>query len=134
MAFVSRWIASWARDADNHKKNLRSLKTELTECRKSLIGKGYLLNDSFWKSTLASGDIKLLTYDQRTKIGTVYVQVDNYNYEAKRTRDASARAASTKSQADIDYHGILTRQSKNMEQDLDERIERLLREKWWPEK
>jgi hypothetical protein len=54
-----------------------------------LTGKGNLFPTLIWNSAISSGDIGLLSFAERTKLSSLYFEIDNYNYEAKRVRDVS---------------------------------------------
>jgi hypothetical protein len=49
---------------------------------------GYLIPIDAWNSIVNSGNIVLFTHDQAIILGDIYFKIKNYNYEAKRTRDA----------------------------------------------
>ena len=73
-----------------HKQELKvNLKEELTKCQVLLTGKGNLLPIAMWNSAISSGEIGLLSFTDRTKLSSLYFEIDNYNYEAKRLRDVS---------------------------------------------
>jgi hypothetical protein len=50
---------------------------------------GNLIPVDAWNSIVNSGNIVLFTHDQAIVLGDIYFRTQNYNYEAKRTRDAS---------------------------------------------
>jgi hypothetical protein len=76
-----------------HRRELKiNLKEELTKCQELLTGKGNLLPTVMWNSAISSGDIGLLSFADRTKIASLYFQIDNHNYEAKRVRDSAVVA------------------------------------------
>jgi hypothetical protein len=62
----------------------------LRNCQFFLTGHGNLLPTIMWNSTITSGDIGLLSFADRTKLASLYFQIDNQNYEAKRARDSAA--------------------------------------------
>jgi hypothetical protein len=91
---ASKGLYDYFKDAGNKKKLKENLKNELENCLELLTEKGNLLPIMMWNSTVTSGDVKLLSFDERNKLSKIYFEIDNYNYEAKRVRD-SAVVAST---------------------------------------
>ena len=77
------------RDGQNRKKLKESL---MHACMHLLIGKGNLLPTMMWNSTVTSGNVKLLPYYERTRLSSIYFEIENYNYEAKRVRDSAVVA------------------------------------------
>jgi len=79
----------------NYEKKLLLLKILRHEVTKSIDllkdPLGYLIPIDAWNSIVYSGNIVLFEHTLSTKLGDMYFDVQNYNYEAKRTRDASER-------------------------------------------
>ena len=66
-----------------HKQELKiNLKEELKNCQDLLTSQGNLLPTVMWNSAISSGDIGLLSFADRTKLSSLYFEMDNYNYEA----------------------------------------------------
>jgi len=80
------------KDKKNRKKLKENLKNELESCISLLNSQGNLLPKIMWDSSIASGDIGLLSFADRTKLSNAYFKIDNYNYEAKRVRDSAVIA------------------------------------------
>lgn len=80
------------KDRMSRKKLKENLKQELWNCMPLLNEKGNLLPKITWDSSIASGDIGLLSFYDRFKLSNVYFMIDNYNYEAKRVRDSAVIA------------------------------------------
>jgi len=59
---------------------------------KLLTGKGNLLPTKMWESIVTSGDVKVLPFNERTQLFTIYFEIENHNYEAKRVRDSAVVA------------------------------------------
>jgi hypothetical protein len=55
---------------------------------------GNLIPIEAWNSIVYSGNIILFDHLQATQLSEIYFKIKNYNYEAKRTRDASERFSS----------------------------------------
>jgi len=91
-AFALERAYSWYRDRQNRKKLNEILKIELERCMKLLTGKGNLLPTKMWESIVTSGDVKVLPFNERTQLFTIYFEIENHNYEAKRVRDSAVVA------------------------------------------
>jgi hypothetical protein len=80
-------------DMVNHEKKLLLLKILRHEVKKSIDllqdPLGNLIPIDAWNSIVYSGNIVLFEHPLSTKLGDIYFNIQNYNYEAKRTRDAS---------------------------------------------
>ena len=72
-------------DKINYKKNI---KWEINLCVDRLERAGDLLPTDRWTSVLNSGALRLFGVDEVDKLSRAYEGIQNYNYEAKRTRDA----------------------------------------------
>lgn len=139
-AFALERLYSWYKDGQNRKKLKENLKNELESCLSQLTGKGMLLPTMMWNSTVTSGDVKLLSFAERTQLSSVYFEIDNHNYEAKRVRD-SAIVARTGSH-DVILNGMkepraywerLSKTLREHEEILRQKISKLLKEPWWKE-
>lgn len=101
-------------DKVNHEKKLLLLKILRHEVKKSIDllqdPLGNLIPIDAWNSIVYSGNIVLFEHPLSTKLGDIYFNIQNYNYEAKRTRDASERFNSSaepyqhKSDMETIYH------------------------------
>jgi len=112
----------------------------LEKCVELLTEQGNLLPTMMWSSTVASGDVKLLSFNDRTKLSSIYFEIDNYNYEAKRVRDGAVMAQT--GSHDIILNGMTaamaywTKLSKNLigiDNKLKEKISELLKDSMWNE-
>jgi hypothetical protein len=108
----------------NHEKKLLLLKILRHEVKKGIEllqePSGNLIPIDAWNSIVYSGNIVLFEYQQATELGDIYFGIKNYNYEAKRTRDAAERSRSL---AEPSWR------QKNVEPN-DHRNWRLIREHW----
>ena len=82
-------LYDWFKDDGNKKKLKENLKNELEQSMELLIEQGNLLPTMMWNSTVTSGDVKLLSFNERTRLSQIYFNIDNHNYEAKRVRDVA---------------------------------------------
>jgi hypothetical protein len=118
-----------------HRRELKiNLREELTKCQKLLTGKGNLLPIAMWNSAISSGDIGLLSFADRTKLSSLYFEIDNFNYEAKRVRDVAVMANTSQSTDSQVYWKGLTVSLMNNEQLLKEKITKMLEEQLWNNK
>jgi len=85
-------LYDWIKDEGNKRKLKENLKNELEKCIELLTGQGNLLPIMMWNSTVTSGDVKLLSFDERNKLSRIYFEIANHNYEAKRVRDSAVEA------------------------------------------
>jgi len=117
------------------KKNRRKLKgnlvNELKSCQQLLKGLGNLLPTTMWNSAISSGDIRLLSYTDRSNLSSLYFEIDNFNYEAKRVRDVAVMVNTTHSNDAISYWKGLTVDMMNNELLLKEKITKVLESKMW---
>jgi hypothetical protein len=88
-AFILERLYGWYKDTQNENKLKESLRGELEKCLALLTGQGNLLPIMMWNSAVTSGDVKLLSYDERNQLSGVYFEIENHNYEAKRVRDSA---------------------------------------------
>jgi len=88
-AFILERLYSWYKDTQNENKLKESLRSELEKCLALLTGQGNLLPTMMWNSAVTSGDVKLLSYNERTQLSGFYFEIENHNYEAKRVRDSA---------------------------------------------
>ena len=113
-----------------HKKELKvNLKEELNNCQDLLTGQGNLLPTVMWNSAISSGDIGLLSFADRTKLSSLYFEIDNYNYEAKRLRDVAVIVKTSNSNDSLGYCKGLTVSMINTDQLLKTKITKMLEEK-----
>ena len=74
-------------------------------------------------------DIALLPFATRTKLLSLYFEIDNHNYEAKRVRDVSVIVNSSIQQTGIEtYWKELSIGLKNNEQELKKKITEALQD------
>jgi hypothetical protein len=115
-----------------HRRELKvNLKGELKKCQELLSGIGNLLPTAMWNSAISSGDIGLLSFTDRTKLSSLYFEIDNYNYEAKRLRDVAVIVNSSHSNDAISYWKALTVSMMNTDQQLKAKIVKMLEEQLW---
>jgi hypothetical protein len=123
-----------------HRRELKvNLKEELKKCQELLIGKGNLLPAVMWNSAISSGDIGLLSFTDRTKLSSLYFEIDNYNYEAKRVRDAAVIVHTPHGGGTLDasarkssqYWELLSLNLRANELTLEEKIGQILNDKIW---
>ncbi len=115
-----------------HRRELKvNLETELKKCKELLTGKGNLLPTVMWNSAISSGDIGLLSFTDRTKLSSLYFEIDNFNYEAKRVRDVAVIVNSSHGNDAIAYWKGLTVSIMNNELLLKEKIDKMLEEQLW---
>jgi hypothetical protein len=118
-----------------HKQELKvNLKEELKNCQDLLTGKGNLLPTAMWNSAISSGDIGLLSFADRTKLSSLYFEIDNYNYEAKRVRDVAVMVNTSYSDDTQNYWKGLTVSMMNTDQLLKAKIAKMLEEQLWNNK
>jgi len=128
----------WIKDSRNKGKLKENLRNELEKCMNLLTGEGKLLPTMMWNSTVTSSDVKLLSFDERTNLSSVYFDIENHNYEAKTVRD-SAVIAQTGSRdstrggkkASIWHWERLSKALIEDEKVLKQQISGLLKEPWW---
>jgi hypothetical protein len=92
-----------------------------------------------WNSTVTSGDVKVLSFAERTILSQIYFKIDNHNYEAKRVRDVAVLVntetgigSSEKLHSDAKvYWRNLSMLLANKEQMLNGEIATLLQESIW---
>jgi hypothetical protein len=123
-----------------HRKELKiNLKEELKHCQELLDGHGNLLPTTMWNSTVTSGDIGLLSFANRTLLSSLYFQIDNHNYEAKRVRDAATIAHTPHGGGTLDasatksrqYWELLSLNLRSNEFTLKEKIDGVLNDQLW---
>ncbi|UCE28567.1 MAG: hypothetical protein JSV85_04610 [Candidatus Bathyarchaeota archaeon] len=139
-AFGLRSWWEWRRDNQNRKKLRATVKNELQKCASLLKGKGMLLPTMMWDSTITSGDVKLLSYGERTKLSSIHFEIENHNYEAKRVRDSAITAQTGSRDVILDGQKAsiwlwqrLSKRFYNNEKTLRQKISELLEEPWWSE-
>jgi|WetSurMetagenome_2_1015567.scaffolds.fasta_scaffold288576_2 hypothetical protein len=115
-----------------HRKELKiNLREELKKCQELLSGIGNLLPIAMWNSAISSGDIGLLSFTDRTKLSSLYFEIDNYNYEAKRLRDVAVIVNSSHRDDAQNYWKGLTVSMMNTDQLLKAKIVKMLEEQLW---
>jgi hypothetical protein len=82
-----------------NKKKRQTIITDLKiELRRALeavvVTKGNILPMDNWKSCVSSGELRLLTPEQRSRLSEVYYRIEVQNYESTRVADARDKALS----------------------------------------
>lgn len=137
-AFALQRAYSWYRDNETRKKLKESLRTELKQCISRLNGEGLLLPIAMWHSTVTSGDVKLLSFNERTQLAAIYFKIENHNYEAKRVRDSEVVGQTAPGRVIVDgmspqraRWNRLRNALREEEKILKEKIEEFLKAAWW---
>jgi len=144
-AFSGVFLAFWLdrrirrrRDEEIKKELKQNLRNELESCLGLLVGQGNLLPTTEWLSTVSSGDVKLLPFDERRQLSTIYFEIENQNYEAKRVRDSAVIAQTATPGRRLDgmpatlaYWNQLSMRLGKEEQVLEQKISELLEATWW---
>jgi len=135
--FATEWAISWYRNRMNREKLKENIRDELNRCIERLIGKGKLLPTSMWHSIVATGDLKLLPFSQRTKLSVIYFGIDNFNYEAKRVRDSEVLANVGTSRVIVNgmtpakaYWNRLSEKLLKEEDNVKQKLSKFLKEPW----
>lgn len=109
----------------------------MNHCIERLTGKGKLLPTTMWHSTVATGDLKLFPFSQRSKVSMIYFDIDNFNYEAKRVRDSAVIVNVGTSRKIVDgmtpakaYWRRLSEQLLKEEDNLKKKLTGFLKEPW----
>jgi hypothetical protein len=128
------------RDRQNRRKIKKNLQNELNSCIAQLTGKGMPLPLTMWNATVTSGEARLLSFDERTRLSSVYFEISNHNDEAKRVNDTAVVAQTGSHDSLRDgmpapeaywrrRRGSLLKDEENVKR----RITELLKEPWWRE-
>ena len=137
LAFLLDRIVDLYKDRSDRKLLLRSIKIELNENQSRLEGYGRLVDKDIWDSGVASGKIQLLCSEQLLVLSKLYHTIENYNYEAKRCRDAAEEARSIprlerrRKQAAESRHKLLSDNLVVIETSLNQNIKKILEEPFW---
>jgi hypothetical protein len=91
-AFALQRLYNWYRDGQSRKKLRKNLRSELEKGLSLLSGQRNLLPTIMWNSTVASGDVKLLSFKDRNQLSSIYFEIENHNYATKRVRDSAVVA------------------------------------------
>lgn len=86
---------------------------------------GNLIPIDAWNSIVNSGNIVLFTHDQAIILGDIYFKTQNYNYEAKRTRDISEHFALLPEPYGTPSHNPAAMQDREKYKKAEERWEKL---------
>lgn len=89
LAFAFNYAYQSYRSLQDYIHHKKFIKAELDLCVERLGRTGDLLPMDRWTSALNSGALRLFTIDEADELSRAYEGIRNYNYEAKRTRDAS---------------------------------------------
>lgn len=126
------------KDEKNRKKLKDNIKKEL-ESSFTLLGvKSNLLPTIMWNSAISTGDIKLMSFEERTVVSSTYFDIENYNYEVKRARDIAIIAdirnpdniMRRRTEAQEYWLNLSSDLSRNQKM-LREKINKLLKEPLW---
>lgn len=134
----SERLYDWIKDRETRSKLKQSIRNELETCMSLLTGKGNLLPTTMWNSTVTSGDVKVLSFDDRKHLSSMYFEIENHNYEAKRVRDSAVVAktgsykviAGGRDIAEAHWRGLSELLYKE-EQSLKKKISELLKNPLW---
>lgn len=144
----------WKRYEENkdRKKFLQGIKKELELCAGLLVRRGNLLPTDMWKSGISAGLLKLIPYQTKIELTSIYFRIDCHNNEAEKVRQVSILAATTKEKpkATIDaklgdqpvkvetpwtnaelLHSTLSVRLKKEEKNLRDDINKLLKQNIW---
>jgi len=138
LGFVSRYAYDWYRDHKNRMKLKQNLRKELMKCVSRLTGEHLLLPTIDWGATVAAGDVKLLPFDERRELSTIYFEIENHIYEAKRVGDSAIIGQISTPGRKLDgmsatlaYWASLSKHLAKEEQVLKRKISKLLEATWW---
>jgi hypothetical protein len=136
LAFSLDRAIDWLKDRRNKQGLLSRLHTELGEIKEKLTGEGHLHFPDIWDSAISSGQIRLLDAEQVRRLSSVYRDVKAVEYEARRVRDLAEeiRVAKAKGHVPNELNYLWSQYSalqRNSEEKLREKVEELLKEKWW---
>jgi len=131
LAFLFDRLIDWNNRKRNKKNLLRDLHDELKEIRGKLRGQVFLLYPDIWDSAISSGQIRLLTSEQVTKLATVYRFIKGTDYEAMRVRDAKEDSERESNVRTLNRLRELLIAHKSRESNCRKRIDAILQEKWW---
>jgi len=88
-AFAIQRLWQKIQDSKDRQKLLKDLKAELEKCSKLLIGEGNLCPVTMWKSGIATGLLKLIPYETKEELASIYFRLECHNYEAEKVREVS---------------------------------------------
>jgi hypothetical protein len=86
-AFSINYIYKFIQDLRSRNHYRKNIKLEIELCIERLKRTGDLLPTDRWSSAINSGALKLFDVDETDQLSKLYEGIQNYNYEAKRTRD-----------------------------------------------
>ena len=137
-AFALERLYRLYKDRKNRKKLKENLKNELEVGMSRLIGKGMLLPTKMWNSAVTSGDLKIVSFPERTQLSSIYCEIENYNYEAKRVRDSAVVAQTGSRRVIVDgmtpamaYWRNLSKALLEEEETLKQSISEFLKDPLW---
>ncbi len=138
-AFASQRAYDKYKSIQERKKLKQNFKSELINCISLLSGKGNLIPTTMWISAINTGDLRLLPFNDKARLSSIYFEIENYNYEAKRVRDAAAIAHTPHGGGTLDasarkswqYWELLSLNLKSNESSLKEKIDEVLTDKLW---
>jgi len=138
-AFATQRSYEWHKNNTDRKKLKQNLKNELIKCDDLLIGKGNLIPTTMWLSAISSGDLRLLSFIDKAKLSSIYFEIENYNYEAKRVRDSAIIAQTDSNSREIcdgmpparAYWVTMSKNLIRIEELLKQKIIELLKNQIW---
>jgi hypothetical protein len=116
---------------------LKALRVELQQAKERLSRLvGHTVPTDSWKLAIYSGRALLLKYEIFDKIGKMYFELENYDYEIKLVRgfseDARKSVGMPDHMAKETLAGVRWEQAVKMQKSLVEAIDRLLERDFWP--
>jgi hypothetical protein len=134
-AFAAQRAYDKYKSSQERSKLKQNIKSELEHCITLLSGKGNLIPNSMWNSAISSGDIALLSFDDRSKLSLLYFEINNHNYDAGRVLDVAVKVKTSGGTRDYGdcyestkYWQILSKNLFEKEENLKTKIINFLKE------
>ena len=136
-AFLLRWLADRLAGHRARTALLKALRVELQQARERLSKLvGHTVPTDSWKLAIHSGRALLLKHEVLDKIGKMYFELENYDYEIKLMRgfseDARKSVGMPDQAAKQALAGVRWEQAVKMQKGLIEAIDRLFEQDFWP--
>jgi hypothetical protein len=155
LAFVLEWAWRRQQRKNDRKQFLKGIRHELETGSTFLTGEARTMPVDMWESGKASGSLSLVSYEQKTKLASIYYGIGSHNYESIRLRDVSILAATTTEKPKVEsvvqvvqigdkkamfhrdltdvqrLHMALNERNRNEEKALKAAIQNLLKENMW---
>jgi hypothetical protein len=117
---------------------LKALRVELQQAKERLSKLvGHTVPTDSWKLAIYSGRALLLKHEIFDKIGKIYFELENYDYEIKLVRGFSEDARKSVGMPDQAARetlaGVRWEYAVKMQKSLIEAIDRLLERDFWPD-